>query len=256
LLIGIAGAAGAVLIPATAPARQPVAEATDGPTMSPTSPTVGPALTAPPTVGGTVPPGAGPVVPGRPAEVLAGWAEQTGRRTGVPAVAMQAYGYAELVLAQTKPACRLSWTTLAAIGYVESTHGSANGAVLGPDGVSSPPIIGQPLDGNGGRQRITDTDAGAYDQDTTYDRAVGPMQFIPSTWKENGVDADNDGAPNPQNINDAALTAGYYLCKNDRDLSTAEDWWNAILSYNDVRPYAQAVFDMANQYGTSSQSAA
>jgi hypothetical protein len=44
-----------------------------------------------------------------------------------------------------------------------------------------------------------------------------------------------------------------YLCGSDRDLSTAADWWGAVLSYNDVRSYAQEVFDAANRYGTASR---
>ena len=38
-----------------------------------------------------------------------------------------------------------------------------------------------------------DTDGGELDKDTVYDRAVGPMQFIPSTWAVVKVDADGDG---------------------------------------------------------------
>jgi len=147
----------------------------------------------------------------------------------------------------------LSWTTIAAIGLVESAHGSAKPAVLGADGMVQPPIYGLPLDGKGGRQLIRDTDQGTIDGDTTYDRAVGPLQFIPSTWRANAVDADNSGAADPNDIDDAALTAGVYLCKNGRDLSKADAWWDAILSYNAVRPYAQKVFDAANLYGQRSR---
>jgi membrane-bound lytic murein transglycosylase B len=123
--------------------------------------------------------------------------------------------------ARTAPNCHLAWTTLAALGEVESAHGSAGGAVLGADGSVQPPIYGLPLDGKGGRQLIRDTDQGTIDGITTYDRAVGPMQFIPSTWRENAVDADNSGAADPNDIDDAALTAASYLCKNGRDLSRA-----------------------------------
>jgi membrane-bound lytic murein transglycosylase B len=174
-------------------------------------------------------------------------------RTEIPAVAMQAYGYAELVLAETHRSCQLSWTTLAAIGYVESRHGSANSATLGSTGRAEPEIVGDPLDGQGGRSRILDTDRGQLDHDTVYDRALGPMQFIPSTWQEIGADADNDGRRDPHDIDDAALAAGNYLCKGGRNMTIPGDWWGAILSYNDVRRYAQSVFDRANEYGRLSR---
>ncbi|MFD0741632.1 lytic murein transglycosylase [Phytohabitans flavus] len=215
------------------------------------------ALDRPPVFGGATPsPGAtvttGPPAGSRPADVLAAWASQTGNKLEVPWVAMQAYGYAELVLNQTRPQCHLKWTTLAAIAKIESNHGRHN-AVLGDDGESSPRILGPVLDGTGDTQRINDTDDGVMDGDITYDRAVGAMQFIPSTWKQHEVDADNDGLKDVNDIDDAALAAGNYLCQGGRNLDLATDWWNAILSYNDVRRYAQAVFDAANDYGNRSR---
>jgi len=52
---------------------------------------------------------------------------------------------------------------------------------------------------------------------------------------------------------DASLTAASYLCQGGRDLSKAESWWDAILSYNAVQPYAQKVFEAANDYGQRSR---
>lgn len=258
-LVLTTAAAGALVVPATVRAPRPVA-ADDSATATP--PPAQPVLpggtplptgTLPP--GGTLPtgPAVGAVATGRPADALAAWAQQVGPKVGISPVAMQAYGYAELVLAETNRSCGLSWTTLAAIGFVESGHGQANNAKLGPDGRALPEIIGLPLDGQGGRMRITDTDRGQLDRDTTYDRAIGPMQFIPTTWQEIGADADNDGRKDPHDLDDAALAAGNYLCKGGRNLTIPGDWWNAILSYNDVRRYAQDVFDTANRYGQASR---
>jgi hypothetical protein len=282
LLVAATGAAGALLVPRAAPAPEPVAVDTT-PTVVVTGvpggegpgavgvPPLPPGATALPGAtglpggtalpGGTGVPGAtglpgGPAagaVTGRPADALAGWALQMSAKTGIPPVAMQAYGYAELVLAQTDRACQLSWTTLAAIGYVESGHGSANHATLQLDGRAVPEIIGDPLDGQGGRSRILDTDKGQLDKDTVYDRALGPMQFIPGTWRQVGADADGDGRIDPHDIDDAALAAGNYLCQGGRNMTIAGDWWGAILSYNDVRRYAQDVFGKADEYGRASR---
>lgn len=251
LLVAATVAAGALLVPATARLGPNTAAATTGAT-APTSVPDG----APP-AGTLPPPGTTLTAPppglGRPADTLASWAAQTAPKVNIAPVALQAYGYAELVLAQTNRSCGLSWTTLAAIGHVESAHGQANNAQLGSDGRATPEIIGLPLDGQGGRMLIRDTDRGTLDQDATYDRAIGPMQFIPTTWQEIGADADNDGRKDPHDIDDAALAAADYLCKGGRNLTIAADWWNAILSYNDVRQYAQDVFDRANQYGQASR---
>ncbi|MDG4794128.1 lytic murein transglycosylase [Micromonospora sp. WMMD1082] len=259
VLVAATATAGALLVPATLGASRPVA--TDATAETPTGPVdpqpsgevPPPTATLPP--GATPPglPGNAPPVGGRPSDALAGWASEVGAKVGIDPIAMQAYGYAELVLAETNRSCSLSWTTLAAIGLVESRHGQANNAQLGADGRAIPEIIGLPLDGQGGRMRIADTDRGELDGDTTYDRAIGPMQFIPTTWQEIGADADNDGRKDPHNIHDAALAAGMYLCKGGRNLTIPGDWWNAILSYNDVRRYAQEVFDAANRYGQASR---
>lgn len=268
LLLGAAGTAGAYLVPQAlqsvpAPSATPTFGAdAGGPSVPVPGPSGLPSLpglnSAPAVVGGGLPATPPVGIPGaRPADALSGWAQQTGTRVGIPVVAVQAYGYAELVVGRTAPTCHLSWTTIAAIAKVESAHGSANGAVLGADGSVSPPIFGLPLDGKGGRQLIPDTDQGLLDKDAQFDRAMGPLQFIPQTWNEisvgNAVDADNNGVSDPNDIDDASLATAVYLCKGGRDLSKADAWWDAILSYNAVRPYAQKVYDAANEYGVRSR---
>ncbi|MDQ0368304.1 lytic transglycosylase domain-containing protein [Catenuloplanes indicus] len=261
-LLGAAGTAGGVLVPAAAGDRvtEPPPAATPAPGAADTGlPVPATDVPLPPLVTdvpvaptGSATPTA-PVPGARPADALAAWAQQVGAKVDIPPVALQAYGYAEWVVAQRQPNCHLNWTTLAAIGRVESNHGRANGAALLPDGESNPPIYGLPLDGQGDRKLIPDTDQGRLDSDTTYDRAIGSMQFIPTTWALWKVDADNDGVTDPNDIDDAALAAGNYLCANDKDLSTTEDWWNAILTYNNVEPYAQSVYEAANDFGLRSQ---
>jgi hypothetical protein len=267
LLLGGAGAAGAYLVPRAlqsvpSPAATPGFGA-DGAASGAAAPSGGgapglPGSASAPAVGGIPPaPPVGGVGAARPADALSGWAQQTGTRAGIPVVAVQAYGYAELVVGRTTPACHLSWTTIAAIAKVESAHGSANGAVLSVDGSVAPAILGLPLDGKGGRQLVRDSDQGLLDGDTQFDRALGPLQFIPQTWAAisvgNGADADNNGVSDPNDIDDASLAAARYLCQNGRDLSKPDAWWDAILSYNAVRPYAQKVFDAANDYGQRSK---
>ncbi len=268
VLLGAAGTAGAYLVPEALQAA-PSPSATPGFPLDAAGgvPSAGQPGGLPGAASGGLPTGSVPSGPGatlppttvtqtgaRPADSLQGWAVEIGTRIGIPVVAVQAYGYAELVLARTTPSCHLSWTTIAALAMVESTHGSANGAVLSTDGMALPPIFGLPLDGKGGRQLIPDTDRGALDQDTTYDRAVGPLQFIPTTWNSYKVDADSSGSADPNDIDDASLTAAVYLCQGGRDLTKPEAWWDAIFSYNAVRPYAQKVFETANDYGRRSRS--
>ena len=134
--------------------------------------------------------------------------------------------------------CNLEPRLLAAIGQIESA--SLSGRTLDAKHRAVPPVYGPVLDG---RQyaRIPDTDGGRWDGDRTWDRAVGPMQFIPSTWARHGVDGDGDGVADPQDIEDAAKSAAGYLCAGGRDLSDPADLRAAILSYNHSQSYLAAV---------------
>ncbi|MFF8376634.1 lytic transglycosylase [Streptomyces sp. NPDC015661] len=172
--------------------------------------------------------------------VIAGPAE-----AGIPASVYSAYKRAELSIRSTDPGCNLPWQLLAGIGKVES--GQANGGRVDANGTASPRILGPALDGNGFAM-IADTDGGAYDGDKVHDRAVGPMQFIPSTWATWGQDANSDGKKDPNNIYDAAQAAGLYLCANDRNLALKADLDQAILSYNRSREYLNTVLSWAAFY--------
>ncbi|MEV6418813.1 lytic transglycosylase domain-containing protein [Streptomyces sp. NPDC051662] len=164
---------------------------------------------------------------------------------GIPASVLAAYKQAEQSLAETKPGCNLPWQLLAAIGKVES--GQARGGRVDANGTTTSPILGPVLNGIG-FANISDTDNGEYDGDSTHDRAVGPMQFIPSTWATWGRDANGDGRKDPSNIYDAALAAGEYLCHADRDLSVDADLRRAILSYNQSQEYLTTVLTWFEYY--------
>jgi membrane-bound lytic murein transglycosylase B len=165
----------------------------------------------------------------------------------IPATVLDAYKKAEATLRQAKPGCNLPWELLAAIGQVESGH--AGGGKVDSSGTTpaDDPITGPPLNGKG-FAHISDTDNGAFDGDTKYDRAVGPMQFIPSTWAWAGKDGNQDGKKDPNNVYDAALAAGHYLCRYNWDLSDSADLERAILSYNNSRDYLNTVLRWMESY--------
>lgn len=160
----------------------------------------------------------------------------------IPATALMAYQRAADIIAKVKPSCELPWTLLAAIGRVESDHGRFGGATLSSDGLSSPRVVGVALNGKGPVAAIPDTDGGRWDGDTEWDHAVGPMQFLPSTWSLVGVDADGDGVRSIDDINDAALGAGVYLCAGaEQGLSSAAAMQKAVYRYNDSDQYVALV---------------
>lgn len=202
-----------------------------------------------------VPPPAGAPVPqidtnaaGRPADQLTEWAAEVAPTIGIPARALEAYAYAARVAQVVNPKCNLAWTTLAGIGMVESHHGTYHGATIAANGDVRPPIRGVQLDGTLGNMQILDTDNGLLDGDPRLDRAMGPMQFIPETWRLYGVDANNDGVISPDNFDDAALSAAGYLCWRGKDLSTPRGWMEALRAYNLSNQYARSVRDWATAY--------
>jgi len=168
---------------------------------------------------------------------------------GIPNVALNAYRVAAARMDSSSPSCGIDWSLLAGIGRIESNHGRYGGAVLGADGSSAPKILGPPLDG-GQFAYIGDSDDGLYDNDTRYDRAMGPMQFIPTTWRSYAVDGDGNGTTDPFNINDAALAAANYLCAAGGDLRTDAGQRRAVLAYNHSDEYVAEVLALARAYAS------
>jgi hypothetical protein len=185
------------------------------------------------------------VVPSGPPRVDEAWAAANATKAGIPLPAMRAYANAQL---NEPEGCRVGWTTLAGIGWVESQHGTVDGRTLGEDGRSSTPILGPALDGDPFAAIAATAATTVWHGDPDWDHAVGPMQFIPSTWSRWGKDGDGDGVRDPNDIDDAAATAVDYLCADGHDLSSGAGWANAIFGYNHDETYVASVHAAASEY--------
>lgn len=167
---------------------------------------------------------------------------------GIPGIAVAAYQNAEQQLAVENPHCGMNWSLLAGIGRVESTHAYGKADA---DGNPIKAVYGPVLDGSlYGNHVIYDSDGGELDGLGGYDRAIGPMQFLPETWHMYAADGNADGVADPQNLFDAALTAGRYLCDgglNMRDLSQQS---KAILRYNNSMAYVANVMAWSGSYSS------
>lgn len=107
----------------------------------------------------------------------------------------------------------LSWTVLAAIGDVES----GNGANMGPSSAG----------------------------------ALGPMQFLPATWQQWGIDAFGQrGPPNILDPLDAVPSAAVYLCAFGA-AGGGSSLAGAIFAYNHADWYVNEVLSIANEYARS-----
>src|SRR5581483_6377404 len=124
----------------------------------------------------------------------------------------------------------LPWQVLAGIGWVESHH--AQGHADPATGEVTPPIVGPPLDGTSNRALIRDAT-----QPDGYAHALGPMQFLSTTWSAWATvapDRPPAALPDVQNAWDAIYTAARYLCGGRDHL---EDVRAAVLSYNHSEQY-------------------
>lgn len=172
------------------------------------------------------------------------WVASTAAKAGIPIPAMRAYARAQL-----EAPCAVGWTTLAGLGWVESQNGTIGGRTLEADGHSSTPILGPALDGKHGLAAVPATPAStAWHGDARWEHAVGPMQFIGSTWATWASDGDGDGVANPNDIDDAAYAAARYLCASGEDLGTGQGWADAVFSYNHSQQYVDDVYAAASAY--------
>jgi hypothetical protein len=173
----------------------------------------------------------------------------SGDASGIPGTVLAAYQKAANDLAVAKPACHITWPLLAGIGKVESAH--ASGGRVDAAGNTRGKILGPVLDGGPGMAAISDTDQGRYDGNTQWDRAVGPMQFIPGSWAAFGADGNGDGVKDPHNIFDATRAAGDYLCAGGSDLSNPQGLVQAVLRYNHSMDYVSTVLRWMQSYSKS-----
>jgi membrane-bound lytic murein transglycosylase B len=180
--------------------------------------------------------------------VDADWAQQTAAATGIPLQAVIAYAQAAAATEVLFPGCGIGWNTLAGIGLIESDHGRHGGSSIGEDGRVTPPIYGVALDGDG-VALVPDTDGGEFDGDAELDRAIGPMQIIPDTWRSWHIDASGDSVPDPQNIRDSALAASNHLCRSSGwDMVSPDGWRAGIAGYNAGQEYLRDVAEAAQRY--------
>ena len=117
--------------------------------------------------------------------------------------------YRDLYIDSARYCPGMSWTVLAAIGQVESGHGKN----LGPSSAG----------------------------------ALGPMQFLPSTWASYGVDGDGDGDADINDPYDAVPAAALYLCRYGGG-GSGQALYDAVYAYNHLDSYVQTVLDLADRY--------
>ncbi|WP_460447785.1 lytic transglycosylase domain-containing protein, partial [Angustibacter aerolatus] len=106
----------------------------------------------------------------------------------------------------------MDWTLLAAVGQVESGHG----------------------------RNVGPSSAGA----------VGPMQFMPATFRAYAVDGDHDGTADPFSPADSVFTAARYLCANGAGRGP-DGVHSALLRYNHAEWYVQLVLRVQAELAAS-----
>ncbi len=168
----------------------------------------------------------------------------------IPPRMLAAYKKAAATVGKHVPKCKgMAWPVLAGIAKVESNH--ASGRNIADNGDIRPKILGVLLNGSGAGGNTSvfpDTDNGKWDGTATGERAVGPFQFLPSTWEGVGQDNNGDEKADPHNAYDAALGAAIYLCGGGRDLTKKSQLRSALFQYNRSNAYVENVSNWISQY--------
>lgn len=177
-------------------------------------------------------------------------ASQSVPGTDMSLVVIDAYFRASVQMAERRPGCGISWDQLAGVGLIESRHGSFGGNTVGQDGRTSGEILGPVLDGDP-FAAIPDSEGGALDGNTEWDRAVGPMQFIPTSWEIFGLDGNGDGVRDPHNLYDAAYAAAEHLCRGYAGIQADNVYRRALLGYNRSAVYGSDVMAARQRYAAA-----
>ena len=127
---------------------------------------------------------------------------------------------------------------------VEPAETASDGDGSEEDAIATPPPVIRRL------ALIEDSDDGELDGDTTFDRAVGPMQFIPSTWRLFAQDGNLDEELDPQNIYDASLASARYLCASTPTMTTVDGELRAYFAYNHDEEYSRNVQETGLRYAS------
>ena len=190
------------------------------------------------------------MVLGLAAVVAGGPAAAAGGALGIPPVVFSAYVAAETNASAITADCQVDWPVIAGIWKVESDHATYRGRTVNSDGMVIPPLFGVTLYGSiPGTAQIRDSDGGLLDGDPNWDRAVGPAQFLPRSWRAYGQDGNADGEADPQNVFDAALSTVAYLClTSPGDYTTETDLAVALRRYNNSSEYVERVAGWIDYY--------
>ncbi|MCS3781665.1 lytic transglycosylase domain-containing protein [Tsukamurella ocularis] len=158
---------------------------------------------------------------------------------GIPGSAYAAYQGAADRMALEAPGCGVEWNLVAAIGRIESGH--ADGGNVDAAGNTLTPIQGPVLDGSlAGNAVIRDGEGFA--------RALGPMQFLTTTWALFGGDNSGDGKADINNVRDAAYGAARYLCSSATGLQAEAAQRVAVFAYNQSNSYVDNVVAWSKAY--------